>query len=268
MTDRAADGDPAAGPARLERILRAIRERHDPAYEFLSPGPLPWSLLDRPLDETRVLLVTTGGLHLKSDPPFEPDREPGGDTSFRWVPHGARARELERAAPYVDAAHAAKDPEVALPMRALERLHREGVAGRPVSRHAVFCGGILRPLPGLERSVERLLPELRDQGAGAAVLLPTCSLCVQTVSLLARALESSGLATVTISMLPELTERVGAPRTLAVRFPFGAPCGDPGNRELHLAVLREALELLATAERAGEIRRSGLGWRKAPRRAR
>ena len=73
--------------------------------------------------------------------------------------------------------------------------------------------------------VESVLSLLREDGAGAVVLLPTCSLCVQTVGLLARALEEGGLPTVAISMLPELSARVGTPRTLAVRFPFGAPCG-------------------------------------------
>ena len=248
----------------LERIRQAIRERHDPAFDFVVGGPLPWQPLTNALAATRVALVTTGGMHLRSDAPFATERERFGDTSFRWVPHGARPRELELAAPYVDANHAARDPEVALPMRALERLHREGRVGRPAARHGIFCGGIVRPRPGLDESAAELLAGLTDDGAGAALLLPTCSLCVQTVSLLARALETGGLATVTVSMLPELTARVGAPRTLAVRLPFRATSGAQDNHALHRAVLGEALGLLETCEQPGEIRPSGLAWRKPP----
>lgn len=246
----------------LQRILGAIRDEYDPAYEFVSPGPLPWTPPLPDISGLRVALVTTGGLRCRRDPPFLIDKERFGDTSFRLVPHGTPPRVLDLRASSVDQRYAARDPEVALPMRALERLHREGRIGRPAPRHASFCGGIVRPLPGLAESARSLAPLLREDGAGAVVLLPTCSLCVQSVCLLARELETDGLRTVTVTMLPELTGLVGAPRSLAVRFPFGAPCGDPGNRDLHRAILLEALELLAGCARPGQIRPSSFGWRR------
>ena len=249
--------------SRLQRILDAIRGEYDPDYEFLSPGPLPWSPPLEDLSDLRVALVTTGGLHPRRDAPFLIDTEKFGDTSFRLVPHGTPPRGLDLRASSVDQRYAARDPEVALPMRALERLHREGRVGRPAPRHASFCGGIVRPLPGLAESAGRLAPLLREDGAGAAVLLPTCSLCVQSVSLLALELEAAGFRTVTVTMLPELTRLVGAPRSLSVRFPFGAPCGDPLNRDLHRGVLLEALELLAGCKEPGEIHASRFAWRRA-----
>jgi hypothetical protein len=96
------------------------------------------------------------------------------------------------------------------------------------------------------------------------VLLPTCSLCVQTMCLVARELEGRGFATAVVSLIPELSEIVGAPRTLNVVFPFGAPCGDPQHTELHRAVLMEALELLTEAQQAGEARDSRNAWRRSP----
>jgi len=252
------------GDDRLGRLRDEIRARLDPEFDWIRPGPLPWAPPPAGLAATPVVLVTTGGLHLREDPPFRAGRDPRGDTSFRLVPHGALPRELRLDAPYVDRRHAARDPEVALPMRALERLHREGRTGPPAPRHVSFASGIVRPLPGLDESVARLLPLLQEDGAGAAVLLPTCSLCVQTVCLLARRLEAAGLPTVVVSMLPELSRLVGAPRTLAVRFPFGAPCGDPGNRELHRAVLEEALGLLEGAAEPGTVIPSRHSWRRPP----
>jgi glycine/betaine/sarcosine/D-proline reductase family selenoprotein B len=248
--------------SRLRRILETIRTEYDPDYEFLSPGPLPWSPPPESLSELRVALVTTGGLHPRREAPFLTDTERFGDTSFRLVPHGTPPRGLDLRASSVDQRYAAKDPEVALPMRALERLHREGRVGRPAPRHASFCGGIVRPLPGLAESAAELAPLLRQDGAGAVVLLPTCSLCVQSVALLARELEADGFRTVTLTMLPELTRLVGAPRSLSVRFPFGAPCGDPLNRDLHRGVLLETLELLTACQKPGEIHASRLAWRR------
>jgi len=252
------------GEGRLDRIREEIRTRLDPDFDWVRPGPLPWTPAPADPRGARVALLTTGGLHLRGDRPFRAGKDPLGDTGFRLVPHGATRRELRLDAPYVDQRWAARDPEVALPMRALERLHREGVTGAPAPRHASFASGIVRPLPGLEESAARLLPLLREDGAGSVVLLPTCSLCVQSVALLARFLEAGGIPTVTITMLPELTRLVGAPRALAVRFPFGAPCGDPGNRDLQRAVLREALDLLAAAREPGTIVPSRHSWRRPP----
>ena len=248
----------------LERVLAAVREQFDPEFEFLTPGELPWSKPPASLDTACVALITTAGLHLRGDPPFRTAEEPLGDTSFRVVPHGTWPRELALDAVYVDRRFVAQDPEVALPMRALERLHRERRVGRPAARHWSFCAGIVRPYPGLEQSVEGLVPLLREDGVDVVVLLPTCSLCVQTVCLLARELESRGFATVTLTMIPELSSIVGAPRTLSVRFPFGAPCGDPERRDLHRAVLFEALELLGESAVAGEMRATRYSWKRDP----
>ena len=247
---------------RLERLLALVREQFDSEFDFVTPGPLPWTPRPQALTDLQVALVTTGGLHLKRDAPFLGEEERFGDTSFRWVPHGTRPRELDLGAPYVDKKYAAGDPEVALPMRALERLHREGHTGRPARRHASFCSGIVRPLPGLARSAAELETVMREDGTGAVVLLPTCSLCVQSVCLLAREMEAAGFRTVTITMLPELTELVGAPRALSVRFPFGAPCGDPMNRNLHRAILLESMALIQECEEPGKIHKSRFAWRR------
>jgi glycine/betaine/sarcosine/D-proline reductase family selenoprotein B len=178
------------------------------------------------------------------------------------IPHGTPSRLLALDAPYVDQKYTPADVEVALPMAALGELHREGHIGAPAPNHASFCGGILRPLPGLADSVESLHRALRDDGTTGVILLPTCSICVQTTCILARELEKRGMPTVAISLLPELSAIVGAPRTLVVRFPFGAPAGDPGNGDLHRAVLSEAIDLLLEAKAAGEVRTSALAWRR------
>jgi hypothetical protein len=68
------------------------------------------------------------------------------------------------------------------------------------------------------------------------------------VNALARTFEAAGLTTVVINVMPTWGERFGTPRTLGVEFPFGHPCGLPGDTALQKRVLRAALELLATAE--------------------
>jgi hypothetical protein len=62
---------------------------------------------------------------------------------------------------------------------------------------------------------------------------------------LARALETEGVATTSISMVREHTEKVKPPRALFVPFPFGHALGRPNDPALQHQVLRAALELLA-----------------------
>jgi hypothetical protein len=61
---------------------------------------------------------------------------------------------------------------------------------------------------------------------------------------LARALEAQGIATTSISMVREHTEKVKPPRALFVPFPFGHALGRPNDPELQHRVLRAALDLL------------------------
>lgn len=70
---------------------------------------------------------------------------------------------------------------------------------------------------------------------------------------LARLFEAAGMSTVLITNMPFWSQRVGAPRTLAVEFPFGHILGRPGDKELQMRVINKALEVLETAEAPGSI---------------
>ena len=60
---------------------------------------------------------------------------------------------------------------------------------------------------------------------------------------LARAVEESGIATVMVTMLPEIAERFDSPRIAAVEFPFGHSYGVPHDRAMQETVVRTALSL-------------------------
>lgn len=70
---------------------------------------------------------------------------------------------------------------------------------------------------------------------------------------LARAFEAAGMSTVTITMMPIWSERIGVPRTLGVEFPFGHPIGHPHDIDEQLGVVRAALQVLRTATEPGTI---------------
>lgn len=58
-------------------------------------------------------------------------------------------------------------------------------------------------------------------------------------------IERAGVATVSVSLVREFTEKVRPPRALWVPFPFGRPFGAPQNAKVQRQVLMRALSLLA-----------------------
>ena len=67
------------------------------------------------------------------------------------------------------------------------------------------------------------------------------------MGLVARELESRGIATVCLILLREVAEKVRPPRGLVVPFGWGRPLGPPGRAGLHRRVALEALVMLAEA---------------------
>ncbi len=63
--------------------------------------------------------------------------------------------------------------------------------------------------------------------------------------MLARAIEETGLPTVTIALVKEHAQRVKPPRTLWVPFPFGFALGNPDDPPFQQKVLSAALRLLS-----------------------
>ncbi len=61
-------------------------------------------------------------------------------------------------------------------------------------------------------------------------------------------------------MMPYWAEKLGAPRTLGVEFPFGHPLGRAGERQEQLAVIRSALRLLRDANVPGVIEHYEQPW--------
>ncbi len=64
----------------------------------------------------------------------------------------------------------------------------------------------------------------------------------------------------TITMMPDIAERIGIARALGVPFPFGHPLGRAGDDAQHREVLRAALDLLATAETPDAVVHLDLEW--------
>ena len=69
-------------------------------------------------------------------------------------------------------------------------------------------------------------------------------MCVQTVGLIQAEIERIGIATVSVSLLKEVTSVIQPPRSLFVPFKMGYPLGLPNDLELQHEIIRQALNIL------------------------
>ena len=136
-------------------------------------GDIPWAVPRRPLGGAVVALVTTGGVHLRSQTPFDMD-DPDGDPSFREIPVDVPRGELTITHDYYDHADADRDLNLVLPVDRLRELVEHGAVGGLHPTAYAFMGHIAGP--HLATLIRQTGPEvarrLRDAGADYALLVP------------------------------------------------------------------------------------------------
>lgn len=73
-------------------------------------------------------------------------------------------------------------------------------------------------------------------------------MCVQTVSLIAAAIERENIPTICLSLLREVTTVIRPPRSLFVPYPMGYPLGEPNNSTLQTEIIKAGLNLLTRTD--------------------
>jgi len=69
-------------------------------------------------------------------------------------------------------------------------------------------------------------------------------LCNQSVGLIARGLEESGISTVCVSFRQEITTLSRPPRILSVKSSAGKPLGNPGDKKMQRYIIEAGFTLL------------------------
>jgi D-proline reductase (dithiol) PrdB len=135
----------------------------------LDHNTMPCIYPRKPLWESRVALVTTGGVHLPEQPRFDIDYPPG-DCSYREIPTDACALTWTHA---YYAPDRGADLDSVFPLRALRGLATEGAVGEPNRRHFSFMGAIHDPRPLVERTAPQVARKVAADGVDAVLLTPS-----------------------------------------------------------------------------------------------
>ena len=148
-------------------------ERWARSKKFVVHQDTPWATLTKETNECQIALVTTGGVHLRCQPPFDME-DKDGDPTFRGIPSWVDTKDLTITHDYYDHRDADQDINVVFPIQRLRELQAKGIIGGIAPRHFSFMGHITgRHLGTL---VKRTGPEvarmLKENGAEAVFLTP------------------------------------------------------------------------------------------------
>lgn len=116
----------------------------------------------------------------------------------------------------------------------------------------------------LQIDCPEILARCQEDELDAAILVPNCPVCHQTVSLAARLLEENGISTVVMGCAKDIVEYIGVPRLLFSDFPLGNAAGRPKDRASQIFTLDLALRLLEAAPAARTTLQSPLRWSEDP----
>ena len=140
---------------------------------FVASTSVPWTPLRQPVRESTIALVTTAGVHLSADVPFDMT-DPDGDPGFRVIPTEAPRGALRITHKYYDHAAADRDLNVVVPVDRLRELAEAGRVGGVAPRIYSFMGHIdgLHVRTLMETTAPEVARRLCGDGAEAVVLTP------------------------------------------------------------------------------------------------
>ncbi len=154
--------------------LKAWVRTFIPEEEF--KGPIPWTPMSKPLSKTTIALVTSAGISLKSDPPFDMEREKReplwGDRSFRIIPRGTTGKDIEVNHLHINTNYIKQDINVILPLARMTEFEQEKIIGRLAATAYSFYGFQWQNTDFLKEAIEPISKKMKLEGVEAVLLTP------------------------------------------------------------------------------------------------
>ncbi len=142
-------------------------------FQAVQGNTIPWTPLSKPLADCRIALVTTGGVHLQSDPPFDmSDKQ--GDPSFRRFPATVNVADLQITHDYYDHRDADEDINLVIPFDILREFQAAGRLGPAADYFYSFMGHLEPPHVEtlINETAQVVAQELKQQAVDVVLLVP------------------------------------------------------------------------------------------------
>ena len=153
------------------RIARSwIKREQDPGR------PVPWTPLSKRLSECTVAFISSAGVAMLDDAPFDQEGERQnpwwGDPSYRILPRTATEQEVKLYHLHIHPRIAEQDLNTTLPLQRLLEFEARGEIGRSAAQHYSYMGYILEPQVLLEQSTPDMVRNMRRDEVDVVLLVP------------------------------------------------------------------------------------------------
>ncbi|WP_147803551.1 glycine/sarcosine/betaine reductase selenoprotein B family protein [Alkalicoccus halolimnae] len=147
----------------FQKIAKRSIKKH--GSEVVDPLQQP----KKPMNEWRVAFLTTAGIHLKEEAPFDVE---AGDWSVRYIPSTSVHDDLTVSHTHYDTKAAEEDVNTVLPVKALQELEKEGTIGSLTPTFFGMMGYIPRVDKLMNESVPLIIKRLKEEHADVVLLSP------------------------------------------------------------------------------------------------
>lgn len=145
-----------------------------PSEEF--KGSIPWTPLSKPLNQATFALVASAGISMKTDAPFDMEREKKeptrGDRSFRTIPRDATGDDVNANHLHIDTGYILQDINVMLPLARMADFEQEGVIGILAPSSYSFYGFQWQSTDFVTEAIEPMSKQMMAEGVDAVILTP------------------------------------------------------------------------------------------------
>ena len=219
-------------------------------YPYVKNRRAPFTPARRALPMLNLALISSAGAYIDGTEPFDTSAA-DGDFTFKEIPVEVEAPDLRYAARGFDPSAVTQDRNAELPIDRLFEFERNGIIGQLNPVFWSFCGFAPDASRLIEETAPRLVERLNRHEVQAALLIPASLLCHQSVGLLARAIESAGIPTMTVAVNKQVVEGVRPPRAALYDGELGSVSGKPDFPEHQRRILDDALRLIEPMDQAG-----------------
>lgn len=151
------------------RVIESIVSKKAKTMVHSIEGEIPFAKFDKSLKDAVIALVTTAGVHLKTQEVFDVE---AGDTSIRFIPSTCEDEELMISHTHFDRTDADQDVNCVFPLARLKELAHEGVIGAVAPTHYGLMGYIPETKKLIEETIPSMIKRLIDEKVDAVVLNP------------------------------------------------------------------------------------------------
>ena len=139
-------------------------------------GSIPWTPLPGPLNKTRFSLVCSAGISLKSDHPFDMEREKKqatwGDRSYRIIPRTTKETQIDVNHLHINTSYIKQDINVMLPLNRMEALEKEGIIGNLAPSSYSFYGFQWNSTDFIETAIAPMADKMKAENVQAVLMIP------------------------------------------------------------------------------------------------